>query len=135
MRDLITNHTYGSWKAQKGWTSPLLVTRAEGARFYDQDGKSYLDFASQLMCSNLGHGNPAVISAIQQQAAKLPYIAPSFVCEAKANAVEALLEVMPEGLDQFLPALNSTASWLSAASTRAASRALGSSSAQQKRSA
>jgi taurine--2-oxoglutarate transaminase len=101
MRDLITNHTYGSWKAQKGWKCPLLITRAEGARFYDQDGKSYLDFASQLMCSNLGHGNPGVIAAIQKQAARLPYIAPSFVCEAKANAVEALLRVMPEGLDQF----------------------------------
>jgi len=101
MRDLITSHTYGSWKAQKGWKNPLLITGAEGMRFYDQDGKSYLDFASQLMCSNLGHGNPAIIAAIQEQAAKLPYIAPSFVCEAKANAVGALLGVMPEGLDQF----------------------------------
>ncbi len=101
MSDFITHHTYGSWKAQRGWKNPLLITRAEGTRFYDQAGKSYLDFASQFMCSNLGHGNPAIIAAIQEQAAKLPYIAPSFVCEAQASAVEALLPVMPEGLDQF----------------------------------
>ncbi|MFQ6033538.1 MAG: aspartate aminotransferase family protein, partial [Candidatus Bipolaricaulia bacterium] len=72
-----------------------------GAHFYDDRGQAYLDFSSQLMCANLGHGNRAVIEAIREQAERLPYVAPSFVCEAKARAVEALLEVMPQGLDQF----------------------------------
>ncbi len=101
INELITKHLYGSWKAQQSWKNPLLITRAEGTRFYDQAGKSYLDFASQFMCSNLGHGNPAIIAAIQEQAAKLPYVAPIFVCETQASAIEALLPVMPEGLDQF----------------------------------
>jgi taurine--2-oxoglutarate transaminase len=105
----IADHTYCSWKAQKGWKNPLLITRAEGVRFWDGEGRSYLDFASQLMCSNLGHGNPAVIAAIREQAEQLPYVAPSFVYEAKAHAVEALLKVMPEGLDQFFFSTSGTA--------------------------
>ncbi|MCR4404031.1 MAG: aminotransferase class III-fold pyridoxal phosphate-dependent enzyme [Candidatus Acetothermia bacterium] len=99
--ELITSHSYGSWRAQKAWKRPLFIAKAEGACFYDDQGRAYLDFSSQLMCSNLGHGNRALIAAIKEQAERLPYVAPGFVCEAKARAVEALLEAMPEGLDQF----------------------------------
>jgi len=98
---LIANHIYGTWRAQKGWGEPLFITRAEGVYFYDDKDKPYLDFSSQLMCSNLGHGNKAIIEAICEQARKLPYIGPGFACEAKARAAEALLEVMPEGLNKF----------------------------------
>jgi len=98
---LVTDHTLGTWRAQEGWKRPLFIAKAEGVYFYDEKGKSYLDFSSQLMCSNLGHGNKAIIDAIREQAEKLPYISPGFVCEIKARATEALLKVMPEGLDQF----------------------------------
>ena len=98
---LIADHTYGSWRAQKGWKRPLFIARAEGVYLYDENGKPYLDFSSQLMCSNLGHGNRAIMDAISEQARKLPYVQPGFICEAKARATAALLDVMPEGLDQF----------------------------------
>ncbi len=99
--ELVTDHTYGNWKPRKGWKKPLFIAKAEGARFFDDGGKAYLDFSSQLMCSNLGHGNKAIIGAIREQAERLAYVAPSFTCEAKARAVEALLEVTPQELDQF----------------------------------
>jgi len=98
---LIVDHSYGTWRAQRGWKKPLFITRAEGVYFYDDRGKPYLDFSSQLMCSNLGHGNKAIIEAICKQARELPYIFPGFACEAKARAVNSLLEVMPQGLNQF----------------------------------
>lgn len=97
----LTSHTYGTWNRQKAWKTPLLITDAEGVYFYDDTGKSYLDFSSQLMCSNLGHKNKAVIEAIIKQAEKLPYIAPGFANEAAMAAVEALRSVMPEGLNKF----------------------------------
>lgn len=98
---VLAEHTYGTWRPQSGWQRPLFIARAEGSSFYEEQGKKYLDFSSQLMCSNLGHGNKAIIAAICEQAQKLPYIAPGFACEAKARATASLLEVMPEGLDQF----------------------------------
>ena len=97
----LTDHTYGTWNRQKAWTTPLLITDAEGVYFYDDKGKSYIDFSSQLMCSNLGHKNQAVIEAIVKQAEKMPYIAPGFVNEAAMAAVEALRSVMPAGLEKF----------------------------------
>lgn len=68
---------YGTWRYQKGW-KPLHIVDAEGCYFVDAAGKRYLDFASQLMCVNLGHKNPAVIKAIQAQAASLAYIGPAY---------------------------------------------------------
>jgi taurine--2-oxoglutarate transaminase len=94
-------HSFHTWSRQKGWKSPLLVNDAEGIYFYDDKGKAYIDFSSQLMCSNLGHKNKAVIEAIVKQAEKLPYIVPSFANEATMAAVEALQTVMPEGLTHF----------------------------------
>ena len=97
----LTNHTYGTWNRQKAWKTPLLITDAEGVYFYDEKGRSYLDFSSQLMCSNLGHKNQAVIEAIIKQAEKLPYIAPGFANEAAMAAVEALRSVLPESLTKY----------------------------------
>ena len=97
----LTDHTYGTWNRQKAWKTPMLITDAEGVYFYDDKGKSYLDFSSQLMCSNLGHKNQAVIEAIVKQAEKLPYIAPGFANEAAMAAVEALRSVLPESLTRF----------------------------------
>ncbi len=97
----LTDHTYGTWNRQKAWKTPMLITDAEGVYFYDDKGKSYLDFSSQLMCSNLGHKNQAVIDAIIKQAEKLPYIAPGFANEAAMAAVEALRSVLPESLTRF----------------------------------
>jgi len=97
----LASHTYGTWRPQRDWKKPLFITRAEGVYFYDDTNRRYLDFSSQLMCSNLGHGNKKIIEAICEQARKLPYVAPGFVCEIKEKATEVLLGVMPQGLDKF----------------------------------
>lgn len=97
---MFAEHVYQTWKKQ-GVGKPLKVVKAEGCYFYDSNGKRYFDMSSQLMCSNLGHQNKAVIEAIKKQAEKLMYIAPSFDCDIKEEAVKALLEVMPEGLNKF----------------------------------
>lgn len=100
-------YTYGTWRAQKGWT-PREIVSAEGCYFTDASGQRFLDFASQLMCSNLGHGNKAVIEAIIEQAKKLPYVAPGFTTEARARLTSALKEVMPTGLEKFFYATSGT---------------------------
>lgn len=108
MAELITNHTYGNWRAQKGWEKPLFITGAEGIYFYDNAGKRYFDFSSQLMCANLGHGNKVIVDTICEQARKLSYVAPAFVCEVKARTVESLVEVLPEGLDKLFVSTSGT---------------------------
>jgi len=98
---VITEHSYGTWRAQKGWKKPIYIKDAEGVYLFDDTGKRYLDFSSQLMCSNLGHKNKVVIDAIVKQAQTMPYIAPVFAQEPMERAVDALLTVMPAGVNKF----------------------------------
>ena len=53
---------------------PIPVARAKGIYFWTPEGKRFIDFNSQLMCVNIGHGDPRVIDAIQKQAAAMPYV-------------------------------------------------------------
>jgi taurine---2-oxoglutarate transaminase len=105
--EITARHTYGTWRFQKGWR-PLHVTRAEGCYFWDKAGRRYLDLSAQLMCSNLGHQNPAVVEAICKQARELAFISPAFTCDVRAAAAEKLVEVMPAGLDKFFFATSGT---------------------------
>src|SRR5271156_2563068 len=91
---------YGTWRYQKSW-KPMHVVDAEDCYFIDAAGKRYLDFSSQLMCVNLGHKNKAVIQAIQDQAATLPYIMPGYATTTRAELSKLLLEVLPAGLEKF----------------------------------
>ena len=98
--DLTRTLNYGTWRSQKGWM-PMHIADAEGCYITDGNGKQYLDFSSQLMCSNLGHKNQAVIDAIAQQAQQLSYAMPGYATEARAELSQLLLEVLPAGLKKF----------------------------------
>jgi taurine--2-oxoglutarate transaminase len=98
--EITARYTYGTWRFQKGW-KPLHIVDAEGCHFTDSSGRRYLDFSSQLMCVTLGHKNPAVIAAIEEQARKLPYIAPGFATDVRARLSLLLLDLLPEGLEKF----------------------------------
>lgn len=99
-KEASRNLTYVTWRKQKGW-EPLTVVDAEGSYFTDSNGKKYLDLSSQLMCSNLGHKNRNVITAIKEQAEKLAYIGPGFNTEVRAELARKLKEVLPENLVKY----------------------------------
>jgi len=56
--------------------SPMLVevARAEGSFFYTPDGKRYFDLVAGVSVSNVGHANPAVVRAVQEQAARYMHV-------------------------------------------------------------
>jgi len=86
--------TLSSWKAQEGW-NPITIDKAEGVYFWDVTGKRYLDWSSQLINVNIGHGNKHVNQAIQDQLAKFCYCSPSIATEARARLGEMLREIVP----------------------------------------
>jgi len=105
--DTTKRLNFGTWRFQKNW-NPLHVVDAEGCYFTDASGKRYLDFSAQLMCVNLGHKNPAVIRAIEEQAKSLAYILPGYTTETRAELSRLLLEVLPKGLEKFFYATSGT---------------------------
>ena len=72
---LSREHTLFPWSAQ-GAVDPIAIDRAEGVWLYTPEGKRILDFNSQLMSVNIGHGDRRVIDAITEQAAKVQYVQP-----------------------------------------------------------
>ena len=97
----ITRETnFGTWRFQRAW-NPLHIVDAKDCTITDGAGKQYLDFSSQLMCSNLGHKNPAVIASIAAQAEQLAYAMPGYATTCRAELSQLLLEILPAGLNRF----------------------------------
>lgn len=97
---LSKKHTLFEWSAQAK-VDPIPVARAKGIHFWTPEGKRFIDFNSQLMCVNIGHGDPRVIRAIQDQAASLPYANPFMATEPRARLGAKLAEITPGDIDVF----------------------------------
>jgi len=78
----------------------MEVTGARGSWFFDAKGNRHLDFSAQLAYTNIGHGHPRVVDAIQRQVAELAAIGPTFANRPASRLVEMLAEVTPGDLDQ-----------------------------------
>ena len=97
--ELSRRHTLFDWSAQSR-VAPMAVDHAEGVYFYATDGTRYLDFNSQLMGVNIGHGDKRVIDAITKQGEKLPYITPFAVYETRALLGKKLSTLWPGELEK-----------------------------------
>jgi taurine--2-oxoglutarate transaminase len=92
-------HVFHSWSAQ-ALIDPMPIASALGSYFTDFAGKRYLDFSSQLVNVNIGYQHPKLVAAIQEQAARLCTIAPSFANDARSEAARLIAELAPGDLNQ-----------------------------------
>jgi taurine--2-oxoglutarate transaminase len=100
MVELCRRHTLFEWSAQAA-VDPIPVAGAKGIYFWTPEGKRFIDFNSQLMCVNIGHGDERVIRAIQEQAASLAYANPFMATEVRARLSVKLAEITPGDIDAF----------------------------------
>jgi taurine---2-oxoglutarate transaminase len=100
MIELCKRHSLYEWSAQSH-VNPIPVATAKGVYFYEPDGKRHLDFNSQLMCVNIGHGDERVVEAIKKQAETLPYANPFMATEPRARLGKVLSEITPGDLNKF----------------------------------
>jgi taurine--2-oxoglutarate transaminase len=92
IKEIEKKYVMKSWSFQTGY-EPLMIESAKGSHFSDVNGKEYLDFSAQLMCTNIGHSNPAVVEAMYNQAKKVSYSSPGFGAEARARLAEKVASV------------------------------------------
>ncbi len=71
---------------------PVQFVRGDGARLWDDDGTEYLDFQGGLAVSSLGHGHPAVVAAITEQAAQLIHVGNLFYTEPGMRLAQRLAQ-------------------------------------------
>ena len=98
---LCRAHSFFTWSVQSQ-VQPLVAERAEGVYFWDADGRRYLDFSSQLMNVNAGHGNPKIVAAVQAQVARMAYAYPGIATEPKGRLGQLLAEITPGDLNKTL---------------------------------
>jgi taurine--2-oxoglutarate transaminase len=92
-------HTIFSWSKQSG-LSPLNIEKGKGVYIYDRSGKRYIDFSSQLMNVNIGHGHPKVAEAVAEQMKQISYVHPGMITEARGKLGKKLSEITPGTLNR-----------------------------------
>ncbi|MCL2493486.1 MAG: aminotransferase class III-fold pyridoxal phosphate-dependent enzyme [Clostridiales bacterium] len=91
IKETSKKYNLHSWSVQNA-VNPAVVTKAEGIYFWDEDGKKYYDMSAQLVNSNLGHSNKALIDAIKAQADRMPFIGPAYAVDVRSEAAKRLVE-------------------------------------------
>ena len=97
---LTRKHSLYEWSAQSK-VDPIPVARAKGIHFWTPEGERFIDFNSQLMSVNIGHGDERVVRAIQDQVATLAYANPFMATEPRARLGAKLAEIAPGDIDVF----------------------------------
>src|SRR5262245_2746123 len=78
---------------------PLALVRGEGVTVWDEDGKTYLDFAAGIATVPLGHSHPVWREAVHAQADQLTMVSNLYFTEPQAELAGRLTSVMDMGDD------------------------------------
>jgi len=79
---------------------PLVIVRGNGALVWDANDRQYIDCTSSYGVSFLGHCNPAIVAAIEEQTRRLITCHGSFYNDIRSELVKKIVEVLPRGLDR-----------------------------------
>ena len=101
----IANHVHGYTNLKKHEEiGPFIITRAEGVRIFDENGKGYIEGMAGLWCAALGYNEERLMNAAIAEMKKLPYCH-SFghmVPEVVIDLSEKLVSMAPDGISKVL---------------------------------
>jgi acetylornithine/N-succinyldiaminopimelate aminotransferase len=76
---------------------PVALTRGEGCRVWDADGREYLDMFAGIAVSALGHAHPALVEAVTRQVSAIAHTSNLFLHEPEVTLAERLLGLLGTG--------------------------------------
>ncbi len=91
------DYTLFSWSKQGG-LNPMNLEKAKGVYLWDRDGKKYIDFSSQLMNVNIGHGNQRITEAVSRQMQELSFVYPGATTKVRGELGKKIAEITPGNL-------------------------------------
>lgn len=77
---------------------PLVLSHGEGPYVYDTEGKKYIDFLAGIAVNIVGHGHPALVKAIADQAGKIIHCSNLYYTEPQATLAARLAAL--SGMDR-----------------------------------
>jgi acetylornithine/N-succinyldiaminopimelate aminotransferase len=73
---------------------PLAISRGQGCRVWDADGREYLDLIAGIAVSSLGHAHPAIVGAVSRQVAEVAHTSNLFLHEREIELAERILSLL-----------------------------------------
>ncbi len=83
-------------------TPPIAISRGEGARVWDVEGREYLDLLGGIAVSSLGHAHPAIVDAVTRQASQVMHTSNFYMHEPGIALAERLARLLGEPTRVFL---------------------------------
>ena len=92
MSSSITRQNFDEWMIPVYAPAPFIPVRAERSTLWDQQGKSYIDFAGGIAVNALGHANPELRKALEEQAGKLWHTGNGYTNEPILRLAKQLID-------------------------------------------
>ena len=73
---------------------PLAISRGQGCRVRDADGREYLDLIAGIAVSSLGHAHPAIVEAVSRQVAEVAHTSNLYLHEREIELAERILDLL-----------------------------------------
>lgn len=80
--------------------SPVVITRAQGTKLYDADGRQILDFTSGQMSSLLGHSHPEIVEVVKKYVSELDHLLANMITQPVVDLAERLAHLLPQPLEK-----------------------------------
>ena len=88
----VTRENFDEWMMPVYAPAAFIPVRGEGSRLWDQQGKEYIDFAGGIAVNALGHANPALRQALNDQAAKFWHTGNGYTNEPALRLAKKLID-------------------------------------------
>lgn len=105
----VTRENFDEWMMPVYAPAAFIPVRGEGSRLWDQQGKEYIDFAGGIAVNALGHANPALRQALNDQAAKFWHTGNGYTNEPALRLAKKLIDAtFAEKVFSVIPARKRT---------------------------
>ncbi|ERK08272.1 aspartate aminotransferase family protein [Serratia fonticola] len=88
----VTRQSFDDWMIPVYAPADFILVRGEGSQVWDQQGKSYIDFAGGIAVNALGHAHPQVLAALVEQAGKLWHLGNGYTNEPVLRLAKQLID-------------------------------------------
>lgn len=88
----VTRHSFDDWMIPVYAPADFILVRGEGSQVWDQEGRSYIDFAGGIAVNALGHAHPQVKAALLEQAEKLWHLGNGYTNEPVLRLAKQLID-------------------------------------------
>ncbi|WLS80600.1 aspartate aminotransferase family protein [Erwinia pyri] len=92
MTPSVSRENFDQWIVPTYAPASFIPVRAEGSTLWDQQGKSYIDFAGGIAVNALGHAHPDLQQVLQQQAALLWHTGNGYTNEPILRLAKQLID-------------------------------------------